>query len=82
MEQLKSRIASAGRKAAHSGTRDLMDDSQDLEALALQLNGALEADLLGQLAVFLAQERPVRLRALGDLLGNADVEVATRPTVH
>jgi hypothetical protein len=82
MEQLKSRIASAGRKAAHSRTRDLMDDRQDLEALALQLNDALEADLLGQLAVFLAQERPGRLRALGDLLGYADVEVATRPAVH
>lgn len=82
VEQLKARIASAGRKAAHSGTRDLMDDRQDLEALARQLNDALEADLLGQLAVFLAQERPGRLRALGDLLGHADVEVATRPAVH
>jgi hypothetical protein len=81
MEQLKSWIASAARKAAHSEIRVLMDDRQNLEVLARQLRDALKADLLGQLAAFLAQERRGRLRALGDLLGYADVELATRPTV-
>jgi hypothetical protein len=81
MEQLKSWIASAGRKAADSEVRVLMDDRQDLEALARQLRDALKADLLGQLAVFLVQERRGRLRALGDLLGTPTSNPADRPLI-
>jgi hypothetical protein len=80
VEELKCRIANADRKASHSRTRDTIDD--DLEALALQLNDALEPDLLDRLALFLAQERPARLRALGGLLGIAEVEAAPRPALH